>query len=149
MPDVSVEPLVQGWAWWLIVATAFAVVEIVTLDLIFAMLAAGGLIAALVAVVGAPVAIQVIAGLASTVAGLALLRPVALRHLRSTPELRTGVAALVGREAVVVHRVDGQGGQIKLAGEVWSARSMDGQSVFEVGTEAQVLKIDGATALIG
>ncbi|MGQ0464030.1 MAG: NfeD family protein [Sporichthyaceae bacterium] len=139
----------HGWAWWLIVAAAFAVVEIVTLDLIFAMLAAGALIAALIAVLGAGVPVQVAVGLVATVAGLAVLRPVALRHLKSTPQLRTGVAALVGREAVVLTRVDGRSGQVKLAGEVWSARSLDEMSVFEVGQEVQVLKIDGATALIG
>jgi membrane protein implicated in regulation of membrane protease activity len=98
---------------------------------------------------GTGVPVQVAAGLVATVAGLALLRPVALRHLRQTPELRTGTAALVGRDAVVLARVDTNGGQVKLAGEVWSARAMDGLSVFEVGNEVQVLKIDGATALVG
>ncbi|MGQ0845846.1 MAG: NfeD family protein [Sporichthyaceae bacterium] len=139
----------QAWAWWLIVVAAFAVVEIFTLDLIFAMLAGGALLAAGVAVVGPGVPVQVAAGLVASVAGLVLLRPIAMRHLRSTPELRTGTAALVGREAVVLAQVDAHGGQVKLAGEVWSARAMDGTSTFEVGQEIQVLKIDGATALVG
>lgn len=139
----------HAWAWWLIVAAVFAVVEMVTLDLIFVMLAGGAVIAAAVAILGPDVPIQVGAGLVATVAGLALLRPIALRHLRSTPELRTGIAALIGREALVLDRVDGCGGQVKLAGEVWSARSYDGMSVFDAGAEVSVLKIDGATALVG
>lgn len=139
----------HAWAWWLIVGAAFVVVEIFTLDLIFAMLAGGALVAAGIALIGAGVPVQVGVGLVATVAGLALLRPVALRHLHTTPELRTGTAALVGRDATVLSQVDGRGGQVKLAGEVWSARAMDGMSVFEVGDEVQVLKIDGATALVG
>lgn len=139
----------HAWAWWLIIGAVFAVVEILTLDLIFAMLAGGALVAAGVAVIGGGVPLQVGVGMAATVVGLALLRPVALRHLHTTPELRTGAAALVGREALVLSQVDGRGGQVKLAGEVWSARAMDGMSVFEVGAEVQVLKIDGATALVG
>jgi membrane protein implicated in regulation of membrane protease activity len=139
----------HAWAWWLIIGAAFVVVEILTLDLIFAMLAGGALVAAGAAAIGGGVPLQVGVGIAATVAGLAVLRPVALRHLHTTPELRTGTAALVGREALVLSQVDGRGGQVKLAGEVWSARAMDGTSVFGVGDEVQVLKIDGATALVG
>lgn len=144
----------QAWAWWLILAAVFAVVEIITLDLVFAMLAGGALAAAgLAALDAGPASVgpaaQVGVGLSVTLAGLALLRPVALRHLRNVPELRTGTAALVGRDALVVQQVDGRGGQIKLAGEVWSARSFDGMSVFDVGAEVSVLQIDGATALVG
>ena len=68
--------------------------------------------------------------------------------MHTSRETRTNVAALVGAEALVVEAVDGQDGRIKLAGEVWSARSYDGQSVFEPGTRVQVLQIDGATALV-
>jgi membrane protein implicated in regulation of membrane protease activity len=82
-------------------------------------------------------------------AGVLVVRPVALRHLRNTPELRTGTAALVGRQAVVLDRVDGRGGQVKLAGEIWSARAYDDAKVFEPGADVMVLEIAGATALVG
>jgi membrane protein implicated in regulation of membrane protease activity len=62
--------------------------------------------------------------------------------------LRTGTAALIGCPATVLERVDGHGGQVKLAGEIWSARSFDEDQVFEPGTRVEVLKIDGATALV-
>ncbi len=139
----------DAWAWLLIMGAVLVVVEIFTLDLIFAMLAGGALVAAGVDLAGGGLGVAVGVGSVAAVAGLALLRPVAVRHLHSTPELRTGIAALVGREAVVLAQVDGRGGQVKLAGEVWSARSLDGMSVFDVGHEVQVLKIDGATALVG
>ena len=84
----------------------------------------------------------------TTVALLALVRPVARRHLRTSRSLRSGVAALVGAEAVVLEVVDGRDGRIKLGGEIWSARSYDGDSAFEVGQRVHVLEIDGATALV-
>jgi membrane protein implicated in regulation of membrane protease activity len=62
--------------------------------------------------------------------------------------LRTGAAALVGAPAVVLQRVDGHGGQVKIGGEVWSARAFDEDHAFEPGTRVEVLKIDGATALV-
>lgn len=145
----------DAWAWWLIGAVALGVVEVLTLDLVFAMLAGGALTAAGVAAAlgggssgAGAIWAQAIVALAVALAGLSFLRPVALRHLRSTPEVRTGTAALPGSGAVVLERVDPAGGRVKLAGEVWSARSYDGFSVFEPGAAVSVAQIDGATALV-
>ena len=83
-----------------------------------------------------------------SIASLAVLRPIARSHLRQPRQMRTGTAALVGARAVVVEQVGGNGGRIKLAGEVWSARSFDEHSVIEPGTPVQVAAIEGATALV-
>lgn len=144
---------VDAWVWWLVGAVALGVVEMLTLDLLFAMLAAGALAGAGVATVtGAngpgAVTAQVVLALAVALAGLVFLRPIALRHLKSAPEIRTGTAALTGADALVLERVDSLGGRVKLAGEVWSARSYDGYSVFESGATVSVARIDGATALV-
>jgi membrane protein implicated in regulation of membrane protease activity len=48
----------------------------------------------------------------------------------------------------VLERVDGQGGRIKLAGEVWSARSLDSDAAYEPGAQVDVVEIDGATAVV-
>ena len=53
-----------------------------------------------------------------------------------------------GKQAVVLERVDGSGGRIKLAGEVWSARSLDTGRAYEVGQEVDVVEIEGATAIV-
>jgi membrane protein implicated in regulation of membrane protease activity len=58
------------------------------------------------------------------------------------------VAALVGSRAVVLQRVDAHGGQVKIGGEIWTARAYDEDQVLEPGTRVDVLKIDGATALV-
>jgi len=79
---------------------------------------------------------------------LAVVRPIALRHLKTPHELRTGVDALIGREAITLERVDIHGGRVKLAGEVWSARTMDGSLVIEPGRTVDVLRIDGAVAVV-
>jgi membrane protein implicated in regulation of membrane protease activity len=55
----------------------------------------------------------------------------------------------VGADAEVLADVDGNDGRVKLRGEVWSARSFDGMSVYPVGDSVQVLSIEGATALVG
>ena len=139
----------HGWVAWLLVAAVLGTVEVATLDLLFAMLAAGAVGGAVAAGLGAPFLLSVLVALAVSVAMLVVVRPVALRHLRnSTPETRTGIAALVGREALVLERVDGHGGRVRLAGEVWSARAYDPSLVLEPGSTVDVVQIDGATAVV-
>ena len=139
----------HAWVAWTLVAVLLGVAEVSTLDLTFAMLAVGALAGAGASAVGAPFLLALAAALAVSVAMLAVVRPVALRHLRAgAPETRTGVAALVGRQAVALDRVDAHTGRVKLAGEVWSARSYDPHHVIEPGSTVDVVQIDGATAVV-
>ncbi|THJ75308.1 NfeD family protein [Candidatus Frankia alpina] len=136
------------WAIWVVVAGALLVGELFTLDLTLVMFSLAALVGAAVALLGVDAAWQ-IAGFVVAAGGLGLgLRPVARRHLQRTPELRTGTDALVGERALVLERVDGEGGRVKIKGEVWSARSYPTTTVLEVGSEGRVLRIDGATAIV-
>src|SRR3712207_2480321 len=110
--------------------------------------AIAAVMAAAAALVGAGLALQVVVFIVITAASLAILRPVARRHLRTPAQIRTGTAALVGAPALVLERVDGRGGQVKIGGEIWSARSYDDDESFEPGAKVEVMKIDGATALV-
>jgi membrane protein implicated in regulation of membrane protease activity len=139
----------HGWIAWLAIAAVLGTVEVATLDLLFAMLAAGAVGGAVAVAVGVPFLPSVFIALAVAAAMLVVVRPVALRHLKgTTPSTRTGVAALVGREALVLERVDAHTGRISLGGEVWSARSYDPSLVLEPGCTADVVAIEGATAVV-
>jgi membrane protein implicated in regulation of membrane protease activity len=139
---------VPGWVIWTIVAVALAVGEIFTPGLfILGPVGLAAVAAGIVSLFAGPIA-QVIVFIACSVASLALVRPIAKAHLRMPSALRTGTAALTGAKAVVLQRVDSDGGRVKIGGEEWSARAyMEGQ-VFEPGTRVEVVKIDGATALV-
>ena len=136
------------WVVWLLGALVLGGIELATLDLVFLMLAAGALAGSVTAAVGAPFLVQVLVASVVAIAMLAVVRPIALRHLKTPHELRTGVDALVGREAITLERVDFHSGRVKLAGEVWSARTMDGSLVIEPGRTVDVLRIDGAVAVV-
>ena len=137
-----------GWAIWLIIAALLAAGEVVTTGFILGPLAVAAALAALAAALGLGVLVAVIVFIAASVASLAVLRPVAKRHLRTPAQLRTGTAALVGAPAYVLERVDTLGGRVKIGGEVWSARAFFDDQVIEPGTRVEVAKIDGATALV-
>jgi membrane protein implicated in regulation of membrane protease activity len=136
------------WVWWMIAAGVLAVGEIATMGFFLGPIAIAAVAAAVVALVGGGLAVQWIVFILMSLASLLVLRPIATRHLRTPAQLRTGTAALVGSQALVLERVDRDGGKVKLAGEVWSARSYDEDEAFEPGARVEVLKIDGATALV-
>jgi membrane protein implicated in regulation of membrane protease activity len=138
----------DDWVWWMIAAGVLAIGEIATLGFFLGPVAVAAVAAAIVALVGGGLALQWIVFIVMSLASLLVLRPIATRHLRTPAQLRTGTAALVGRQAVVLERVDRDGGQVRLAGEVWSARAYDEDEAFEPGARVEVLKIDGATALV-
>ena len=136
------------WVLWMIAAGLLAAGEMFTLGFFLGPVAIAAVTAAIVALAGGGVALQWIVFTVMAGASLLVLRPIARRHLRTPMQLRTGTAALVGAPAVVLERVDGRGGQVKIAGEIWSARSFDEDQAFEPGARVEVLKIEGATALV-
>ncbi|MCX4879824.1 MULTISPECIES: NfeD family protein [unclassified Streptomyces] len=139
---------IDAWVWWLVGAAALGIPLVVTAMPEFGMLAVGAVAAAVIAGLGFGAVAQVLAFVAVSVALIAVVRPIAARHSAQRPQLATGVEALKGKQAVVLERVDGSGGRIKLAGEVWSARSLDTDSAYEVGQEVDVVEIEGATAIV-
>lgn len=138
-----------GWVIWAIAAVLLAVGDVLTPGLFFlGPVALAAVVAAVVAALGGAAILQVIVFIAGSLASLAVLRPIARAHLHVPAMLRTGTAALVGRKATVVRRVDATGGLVRIGGEEWTARPyMDGQ-VFETGTQVEVAEIQGATALV-
>lgn len=137
------------WLIWAIVALALAAGEIFTPGLFFlGPVALAAVVAMLVAILGAGAVIQVIVFIVGAVASLALVRPIAKAHLRMPAELRTGTAALTGARAVVLQRVDSDGGRVRIGGEEWSARAFMDGTVYEPGDRVEVVKIEGATALV-
>ncbi|MEU6245717.1 MULTISPECIES: NfeD family protein [unclassified Streptomyces] len=139
---------IGAWVWWLVGAAALGIPLVITAMPEFGMFAVGAVAAAVVAGLGFGVVIQVLTFVIVSVALIAVVRPIALRHDRQRPRLATGVDALKGKQAVVLERVDASGGRVKLAGEIWSARALDASRAYEVGQEVDVVDIEGATALV-
>jgi membrane protein implicated in regulation of membrane protease activity len=138
-----------GWLVWAIVAVALAVGEILTPGLFFlGPVALAAVAAAVVDALGAGTAVALIVFIAGSIASLALLRPIAKRHVRMPALARTGTDALVGRKALVLRKVDAVGGRVRIGGEEWTARAyLEGES-FPEGAHVEVVKIEGATALV-
>lgn len=138
----------QDWQVWLGAAIALGVAELFSLDLVLLMMAAGALAGMVTALIGLAVPVQVVVAVAVAVGMLALVRPSIVKRLHSGPELRLGHAALVGKQGVVVAEVTAQGGQIRVGGELWTARPYDETEVIEPGAAVDIFEIRGATAYV-
>jgi len=138
----------SDWQAWLIVAGVLAAAEVMTLTFVLAMLAGGAAAAALLGALGADVILQALGFAVVSLIGLTTIVPAARRHRHLPPLLRTGSAALIGRRGFAVTQIDRHSGQVRLGGDVWSARPYDESLVIEPGAEIDVYAIDGATAVV-
>jgi membrane protein implicated in regulation of membrane protease activity len=136
------------WLLWLAAALAATIIEVATVDFFFLMIAGGALITAMAAALHAGGPLQVIIFAASSIGLLLTVRPPMKRWAQSTPGVAMNTAALIGREARVLETVTERAGRVKLAGEVWSARVVEGQPSLEVGSDVHIVRIDGATAVV-
>jgi membrane protein implicated in regulation of membrane protease activity len=139
---------VDPWQVWLGLAIALGVLELFSLDLILLMLALGAVVGMVLALAGLDTWVQVLAAVATSVAALGLVRPSVVKRLHQGPTLVLGHDALVGRTAVVVEEVSSQGGQVRINGELWTARPYDDECVIAPGAKVDVFQIKGATALV-
>ena len=139
----------DAWIVWLIVAVVLAGAEAASAGLLLIMFAGGALAASLAALAGVGTVGSAAVFALVSVGLIAFVRPIATRHVYQAPLERTGTAALVGTQAVVLEAVTADNGRIKLAGEIWSARTLDEGARFEPGEKVAVFEIDGATAVVG
>lgn len=132
---------------WLVVGIALLGIEVFTGSFVLVMLGGGALASAAAAgFLGTPTVANAAIFAVVSVLLLAGVRP-ALRRRLHPPALDTGNSP-VGATALVVARVDRDGGQIKIDGELWSARALEHERVFEPGERVTVLQLSGVTAVV-
>jgi len=134
---------------WLVAGVLLAAAEALTGDFFLLMLAGGALATAgVTAVTDFPVWVDAVFFGVLSLALVLGVRPVWLRKFATPPPTPTGIAALTGKQALVLEEVAEHAGQIKLGGDVWTARPLDSTEVYPPGTTVTVMQIDGATAVV-
>jgi len=139
----------NAWIGWVVLIVLFLIIEMLSLEMTFLMLALGGVAGLASDLLGVPVWLQVVIAAAVAALLILFLRPPLLRRLhRGGDPTPTGVEALIGLAGQVVATVNATSGQVKLAnGDIWSARDDTGASL-QPGTTIRVVQIDGATAVV-
>ncbi|WP_189155358.1 NfeD family protein [Lentzea pudingi] len=132
---------------WLIVGILLVVAEVLSGDFVLVMLGAAALAAAGVSAVGAADLVSVLVFAATSLGLIVTARPLLKKRLQLGSNVRMHHEALLGSRAVAVTKVDEHGGQVKIGGDTWSARTLDG-SVVDEGEAVTVVEISGAVAVV-
>ncbi len=137
------------WESWLIAAGVFGALELISLDMIFAMLAIGAVVGSGAAALSGSFVLSVVLALISAVALLGILRPAVVKRLHAAPDLKTGHHRTIGQEGVVIEAIAGGGyGRVKVDGQDWLATGYNETDVIAVGRHVDIIEIKGTTAYV-
>jgi len=140
----------QIWHLWVILAIALFIGEIFTPGFILGCFGISALLTAGIAKIGLGVVFQLIGFAIFSLVIFFTIRPLFLKFFYpSSRDFKTNVKALIGREGIVIERIDPDTirGRVKIDGEDWWAVSLNG-STYEVGERVQVVDIQGTKVII-
>lgn len=134
---------------WLALVIVFAVLEGVSVALTSIWFAAGALVALLVSFVVPVLWIQALVFALVSLAALLLMRPLAQKLMQPKGKVPTNADRVVHRTGVVTETIDNLSdtGQVKVAGQVWTARSAGEGRIF-AGETVKVLRIEGVKLVV-
>jgi membrane protein implicated in regulation of membrane protease activity len=136
------------WLLWLVAALGLAGAEALTGDLFLLMLSGGALAAVASSLLLDNYVVDGVVFLVASLLLLVLVRPTLRRRFAAGTGLPEPMKALEGKSALVLDKVARHEGQVKLEGEVWTARPLNDDDVYEPGDHVTVMRIDGATAVV-
>ena len=142
-----------AWVVWLVLILIFVIIEMLSFDFVFLMIAIGSLGGLLSGLVGAPWWLQLIIAAILSVVLVFFIRPPLLHALkRGGDPAKSNVDRLIGMAGVVVSTVTRTTGLVKLqVGETWTARLASGDAAppeLVPGEHVVVVSIEGATAVV-
>lgn len=137
------------WCFWLIVAGIFFVVEIITVGFLVFWLGIGALLAMVASIFTNNIAIQTAVFVVSSAILIPLTKPLADKFINKKDIVPTNTYSLIGKHGVVIADINPieATGQVKVNGEIWSAKSDDETSISK-GLEVEILKIDGVKLVV-
>lgn len=139
----------HNWAIWFSLAALLGIAEVLSLNLVLIMLASGAVAGGVTALIAPGLWwLQVLVAVVVSVMSLLLLRPTLMKRVRNMPGYRSALASMVGKSGRVTLKVDAVEGEIKVDGQVWSARAYDESMVMDAGTEIEVFELDGTVAVV-
>ena len=137
------------WIFWLIAAGVFFIIEMATIGFLIFWLGIGALLAMVTSFITDSILIQVIVFVVTSTVLLVFTRPLVNKFVKVPKEVKTNAYSIIGKKAIVVkniNNVEGDG-QVKIDGEVWSAKSADDEEISK-DTEVEIVEIDGVKAVV-
>jgi len=136
--------------WWFVIAAIFLIAEFGHRAFYALFVGLGAIVAAVLALAGVGVIVQIPAFVAAAVLGLFFLRPSLVKAMSSGQyRLVSGMQGKVGHEAIVAEATGDAAhpGRIKINGELWKAVSNDGKPI-PAGTVVMILELQSTTFVV-
>ncbi|MFC5370185.1 NfeD family protein [Arcanobacterium bovis] len=134
------------WGIWAIIAIVLLILETLTVDFTFLMLAGGAFAAVFTAVATDSLVVQIIVFAVISVLLLVFIRPWARKHVNDSSTGNSNVYALAGQDAVTLTLVTHSSGRVKIGGDVWTAATEAGD--IDPGVDVVVKEIRGVTVIV-
>ncbi len=137
------------WVFWLIAAGVFFIIEMATIGFLIFWLGIGALLAMVTSFITDSILIQVIVFVVTSTLLLIFTRPLVNKFIKIPKEVKTNAYSMIGKKGIVIkniNNIEGDG-QIKVDGEVWSAKS-NTDEVIPKDTEIEIIEIDGVKAVV-
>ena len=137
----------MAYLFWFVASALLVVIELLTASLMFASFALGAVVAGIVGAMGFDLVGQGIAFALASMLAVFLFRPIlSKRFVTRNSQHATNVLALIGAHGTVTQTVSPAGGQVKVRGEVWSAKSDSSQ--IQTNQDVTITDIDGVTLVV-
>ena len=139
----------EPWLFWLVLAIVMLVGEFITVGFFLITIAAGSILAMLVALVTPIIWIQVAVFLLSSVLFFFTLKPFMQGLFPVQTEAHTAVNRVIGKNALVIIDIDNihSKGQVKVDGDIWSARSLNGE-VINKNAIVVIRRVEGVKVIV-
>ena len=144
---MALPAILAGWHGWLILAIILGIGEMITTGFVLLCFSFGALITAIPAYNGNSFSVQLVVFSISSVVFLLSVRKFFLKMANTGEKYESNIAALVGREAIVTKTIENSDGRVKIEGEEWSAKEINGNKI-EKGTKVIIHSIEGNKVLV-
>lgn len=133
--------MIYGWYWIAVIVIAI-IAELATEQLISIWFVPGAIAAVILDFFYPSLAAEIILFLVLSGAGIILTKLFFTKHKGDT---RTNIDAIIGERCIVTEKIDNFAGcgQVRVNGQIWSARGSAENDVFEVGESLTVVAIEG------
>ena len=137
------------WVFWLIAAGVFFIIEMATIGFLVFWLGIGALLAMVTSFITDSILIQALVFIITSTLLLIFTRPLVDKFIKVPKEVKTNAYSIIGKKGIVISKINNiEGiGQIKIDGEVWSAKSVTDEDIPE-NTEVEIVEIDGVKAVV-
>ena len=114
------------WVFWLIAAGIFFIIEMATIGFLVFWLGIGAILAMLTSFITDSILIQSLVFVITSTLLLIFTRPLVDKFIKVPKEIKTNAYSIIGKKGIVISKINNiEGtGQIKIGGEVWSAKSL-------------------------